>query len=472
MSRILGVVNKPRISRGLVADDEQLNSNPPQWPTTATVEGYWRFEAGGKTVPDSSGHGLDGQPVGAPELVNDDGDGDGTVALPRGYGYFYDANGNVGQMLETTADGGFGTLAAEYEYDPYGNALRSPRNAPASGAYAASNPFRFSTKYFDGELDWPDTHADGMYYYGYRYYEPKLGRFTNRDPFGELGGLGLYAFAINAPTYVADLLGLWGEDMHYRLVLELASLAGICCPEEIAKYANEPDTDYRRPGLEGLIDAAGFLADGPLGLSGTIWKLWIMGKWHFPRSANGEVERDSAAARKLMVEGLAEKEGGKGCDLRRFANGLHTYQDSWSHRGKPYLLGWVGHAFGAEEIMVPMFSSGGFPVMVGSGQYRLLTGREAALSSSIDEPNLFPDQARATARATYEWLKRFKASCPDACPERCDGTRTVVKHSWFFGGWREHVMTKKTDCGPARNDEADELIRTKWRNGGDVVPTP
>jgi hypothetical protein len=37
------------------------SGNPPLWPTTATVEGYWRFEGGERTVPDSSGHGLDGQ---------------------------------------------------------------------------------------------------------------------------------------------------------------------------------------------------------------------------------------------------------------------------------------------------------------------------------------------------------------------------------------------------------------------------
>jgi hypothetical protein len=34
-----GYVDELRISRGLVAEEEQLNSNPPLWPTTATVEG-------------------------------------------------------------------------------------------------------------------------------------------------------------------------------------------------------------------------------------------------------------------------------------------------------------------------------------------------------------------------------------------------------------------------------------------------
>jgi RHS repeat-associated protein len=379
----------------------------------------------------------------------------GTPANPaddRMFVYFYDANGNVGQLVDsalTTA-----SIQARYEYYPFGGILVSFESSPAS-----ANPFKFSTKYRDGETS--------LYYYGYRYLIPRLGRWSNHDPMGEAGGINLYAFALNSPTNAVDLLGLSGFDIHHDLVLELARLAGICCPEEIAKYANEPDTDYRRPGMEGMLDATGYLSyGGPIGYALAIRKLWIMGKWHFPRSENGEVEPDSYAAQKLMNEGLTT------CNLRDFANGLHTYQDSWSHRGRPYLLGWVGHAYGAEEIRRVVYIAGGFPVTEGTGEYGLLTGREAALSSSIDEANLFPDQAREMAAYTWEWLKAFKESCPDACPERCDGTRTEVKHAWFFGGWRERVMTKKTDCGPARDSEADELIRTRWGDGHDVVTTP
>ena len=56
----------------------------------------------------------------------------------------YDANGNVGQVMDATNVNTI-TTAAKYEYDPYGNTLS------ATGTYAASNPFRFSTKWFDTE---------------------------------------------------------------------------------------------------------------------------------------------------------------------------------------------------------------------------------------------------------------------------------------------------------------------------------
>jgi len=60
---------------------------------------------------------------------------------------------------------------AEYEYGPFGEALR------ATGAMAQLNPFRFSTKYQDSET--------GLLYYGYRYYQPATGRWISRDPLGE-----------------------------------------------------------------------------------------------------------------------------------------------------------------------------------------------------------------------------------------------------------------------------------------------
>jgi YD repeat-containing protein len=55
----------------------------------------------------------------------------------------YDANGNVGQLVENTTGH---PLTAHYEYDPYGNTIA------ATGPYAAANPWRFSTKWHDTEL--------------------------------------------------------------------------------------------------------------------------------------------------------------------------------------------------------------------------------------------------------------------------------------------------------------------------------
>ncbi|MCK5784253.1 MAG: hypothetical protein KAH06_07385, partial [Desulfobacterales bacterium] len=48
----------------------------------------------------------------------------------------------------------------------------------------------------------------GLYYYGYRYYAPELGRWINRDPLGEQGGVNLYSFVLNNPINQSDYLGM------------------------------------------------------------------------------------------------------------------------------------------------------------------------------------------------------------------------------------------------------------------------
>jgi RHS repeat-associated protein len=102
----------------------------------------------------------------------------------------YDGNGNIAALINR----GGNTLDAVYEFTPFGEPLR------ASGTYAQSNPFRFSTKYTDNET--------GYVYYGKRYYDPKLGRFLRRDPVGERGGVNLYAFVRNNSLNRWDYLGL------------------------------------------------------------------------------------------------------------------------------------------------------------------------------------------------------------------------------------------------------------------------
>jgi RHS repeat-associated protein len=81
---------------------------------------------------------------------------------------------------------------------------------------AKANPFLFSTKYYDWET--------GLYYYGYRYYDPSTGRWLSRDPINEAGFNAAksqklkfnwaeeknpYAFVLNQPTISVDAFGLF-----------------------------------------------------------------------------------------------------------------------------------------------------------------------------------------------------------------------------------------------------------------------
>jgi RHS repeat-associated protein len=54
---------------------------------------------------------------------------------------------------------------------------------------------------------------------GYRFYNPSTGRWLNRDPIGEDGGLNLYVFVSNQSTVLFDPSGLSEFDAHVDIVL-------------------------------------------------------------------------------------------------------------------------------------------------------------------------------------------------------------------------------------------------------------
>jgi RHS repeat-associated protein len=62
----------------------------------------------------------------------------------------------------------------------------------------------------------PTTHTD-VHYYGYRYYNPELGRWPNRDPIQERGGPNLSRFSRNAPLNWIDSHGLLSADSSFWL---------------------------------------------------------------------------------------------------------------------------------------------------------------------------------------------------------------------------------------------------------------
>jgi RHS repeat-associated protein len=102
--------------------------------------------------------------------------------------YHADGNGNITYLVNSSQ-----TLAASYRYDPFGNLITS------SGSLAVSNTYRFSSKEFVSSV--------GLYYYLYRFYDPGLQRWLNRDPIAEDGGLNTFAFVENDPITFSDPFG-------------------------------------------------------------------------------------------------------------------------------------------------------------------------------------------------------------------------------------------------------------------------
>jgi len=111
--------------------------------------------------------------------------------------YHGDGNGNVTCLINSSQ-----AIVAKYLYDAYGNLLSK------SGTLADANVYRFSSK------EWHEN--SGLVYYRYRYYEPNLQRWLNRDPLGERGGRNLYLFVINEPLGWVDING----DFRWRQFLK------------------------------------------------------------------------------------------------------------------------------------------------------------------------------------------------------------------------------------------------------------
>jgi RHS repeat-associated protein len=133
----------------------------------------------------------------------------------------YEGNGNISEYLTAT-----GTTAAHFEYDPFGNTVA---NTDSQNLFT----YRFSTKPRDVET--------GLYYYGYRYYDPTTGRWLSRDPIEEKGGVNLYGFVGNDAVDKLDVLGKECCCVYICTKADVLTNAGSCWresgkPEDCAEH--------------------------------------------------------------------------------------------------------------------------------------------------------------------------------------------------------------------------------------------
>lgn len=238
--------------------------------------------------------------------------GNGSVKAGQTLYPTYDGNGNITRILDSSSN-----VVCSYGYDPFGNFENPTGNDADSSGYAAEQPFGFSTKYHDEET--------GLYYYGYRYYDPVTGRWPSRDPIEEEGGPNLYAFVLNNSVNLVDVLGLnvYGIDGTNMNALRHPSQRSNVL-DFVQRAANAGETAYYQPGPASddssqlrLSDITGLF--GPsmrsriAGVKKQICKDWCKDKtikinlvgWSRGAVAAQEV------ARRLATKGCCCDEGGK-----------------------------------------------------------------------------------------------------------------------------------------------------------------
>ena len=204
--------------------------------TNNCISSAGSYPSKSEDLPARSAHQTKAQP----SLRTGSGGVGGLVAVSvDGDFYFpgYDNNGNVIGYWDES-----GSIVAEYAYDAFGNTISS------SGSMASIFPHRFSTKYYDAETD--------LYYYGYRYYSPSLGRWISRDPIEEGDLFNLYSFCGNRMLF--DCLGLYSHSHNCsESFLSIVSEAEQRICERLKNWI-EWGKDFAQDDADNLLRKAGF----------------------------------------------------------------------------------------------------------------------------------------------------------------------------------------------------------------------
>jgi len=209
---------------------------------------------------------------------------------------FYYLHDHLGGIEAVTDEDG--NVVERRDYLPYGEERLSNSESDENYGYTGKEQ--------DDET--------GLYYYGARYYDPQIGRFTQIDPLilGESEkpfadvlsnpqALNSYSYVLNNPVRYVDENGKYGSDFHYVLQYYLGLKAGLddSLASEIAFFDDRTDTDPNT---------------NP----------------HNPANiTNGNTVKFHFQSRSNAVTNIQQAINAN--DSRSFGQALHTYQDTYSH---------------------------------------------------------------------------------------------------------------------------------------------
>lgn len=107
----------------------------------------------------------------------------------------YDLQGNIACLLDPNKR----QVVESYRYSIYGEEKIFNERGKSVSDSSIGNPWRYRGKRVDKEA--------GLIYFGYRYYDPEVGRWISPDPMGTIDGPNVYAFVHNNPIKYVDYFG-------------------------------------------------------------------------------------------------------------------------------------------------------------------------------------------------------------------------------------------------------------------------
>lgn len=108
----------------------------------------------------------------------------------------YDLQGNIVCLLDPVRR----SIVETYRYSAFGEREIINNRSEIVADSSVGNPWRYQGKRVDKET--------GLIYFGYRYYDPQVGRWIAPDPAGAVDGPNLYVFVHNNPVSYVDYFGL------------------------------------------------------------------------------------------------------------------------------------------------------------------------------------------------------------------------------------------------------------------------
>jgi len=100
------------------------------------------------------------------------------------------------------------TCSSQLELDGDGNIISSEEYYPYGGTAVWTARSAMEAEYKTVRYSGKERDATGLYYYGYRYYQPWAGRWLSSDPAGTMDGLNLFRMVRNNPVIFVDPDGL------------------------------------------------------------------------------------------------------------------------------------------------------------------------------------------------------------------------------------------------------------------------
>jgi len=341
---------------------------------------------------------------------------------------------DLGSVLAVS--NGKGKITAGYHYDAFGNVMKQEGKK-------ADQPFRFTGRPLDS--------ATGLYDLRARFYDPKTGQFTSRDPFfGEIDNpstLSTYQYAFNNPLSFTDPFGLWasgfgkqglrilGLDVfshsamtpkeldwlagNYRFALEEGEKLPAWCEGKSEYYRYKTDWELELQKVEGLINER---------IGGTT-------------KINPIPPQPGQSSGSSWWQGLKQKVQGVG---QRLQSGWKTW---WQETGPSVQK--VGRTASRGNLAMALADIVAEPL---SAAYH---GEDA--SAEVDEAAQKLTGLAIGSSAIYVGASSLAVAAPTAAPVVLTGAAVVSTAGLFYGSG-SRVVTMVLEREAVKNAERQEVI--------------